>query len=104
VCGNGRCEPPYETCINCQFDCGQCDVVDCMTVVQCLAGCGEGPYSPSCTANCTSRACADVMYFVDQAFYCMWDHIEECGALDNWACHRQYCGEEFQACLNASCE
>jgi hypothetical protein len=75
-----------------------------MTIVQCLADCGGEPYSPSCVGNCTSRGCADVQYFVDQAFYCMWDHIEECGVLNNWMCHNQYCSKEFQSCLNARCD
>ncbi len=114
MCGNKKCEPPYETCANCADDCGKCDNIGCLEVLTCALKCLEsgvdGFPSPTCVATCVSRGCADVQYFFDQAFTCAVKAFPKCGGggggggtggtLD---CLQKQCDKEFAACIGARC-
>jgi hypothetical protein len=110
VCGNGKCEPPYETCSNCPQDCGACQVKGCLQVVTCALGCvqlgGMGPpmFSASCVANCVAQGCAKVQFFVDQVLNCAIQNIGQCrGKGGVFNCIMQVCGPELSACLGSTC-
>ena len=70
VCGNGKCESTeFETCTNCPADCGDCELLTCLKIVTCAIGCiklNQNPpeFSVTCVANCVSKGCADVQFFV----------------------------------------
>lgn len=115
VCGNGKCESSqFETCSNCHQDCGECELLSCFMIVTCALGCvelDEDPpnFSVSCVANCVSKGCADVQFFVDQTLSCAFQNVEkiaDCadGPSSVMSCAQKFCGAELAACLGATCE
>lgn len=115
VCGNGKCESTqFETCTNCPGDCGECNLLNCFQIVTCALGCIEldkdpPEFSVTCVANCVSKGCADVQYFVDQALSCAFINIDEISqCLDQSSkspisCLEEHCGPQVAACLGAYC-
>ena len=109
MCGNKVCEGPYETCANCNQDCGSCEVIGCLEVVNCALGCldlGSLPpkFSLSCIANCTAQGCADVQYFVDEFINCAIANIGNClGDGGGIGCIQKACDAELAACIGAKC-
>jgi hypothetical protein len=105
VCGNDKCEQ-YETCSICPQDCGACEAIGCMQVVQCAFQCidvnADPPtFSVSCVANCVALGCAKVQFFVDQVLTCAAQHLPECGG--DFGCLQNVCGAEIAACIGATC-
>src|SRR6185295_4934335 len=80
VCGNMKCEPPYETCTNCAMDCGACTTMNtCIETVTCAFGCFSGMgFSATCVTNCVSQGCANAQFFVDQVLNCAVKNIPQC--------------------------
>jgi hypothetical protein len=121
VCGNGKCEPPYETCTNCSTDCGACppSEKDCIEVVTCIAGglLGGGGgtgcisitpfmFDLACTANCVSEGCANAQFYANQVVDCLISSLPMClgmgmGGIGN--CVMQQCGTDLAACLGGTC-
>jgi hypothetical protein len=110
VCGNGECEQ-YETCSNCNADCGLCEPTGCFEIVLCAIGqcidiSGGFPpdFSLTCVANCVAQGCSDVQFFVDQFINCAIGALPNCGGGgDVFMCLQGECSSEFNACLNAEC-
>jgi hypothetical protein len=83
-------------------------------IVTCALGCVElqedpPKFSVSCVANCVSKGCSDVQFFVDQTLNCAFQNlnqISDCadGAGSMLSCVQKFCGAELQACLGAYCE
>jgi len=110
VCGNKKCEGPYETCTNCTEDCGACETTGCLDVLTCIigkcisSGVGGLP-SPTCVANCVSLGCPAVQFFVDQAFACVVKNFSKCsGGGATIDCFRKVCDKEIAACIGAKCK
>ncbi len=88
--------------------------MSCFMIVTCALGCVElqqdpPQFSVTCVANCVSKGCADVQFFVDQTLNCAYQHIDQIadcatGPGSIIKCAEQYCGPEVQACLSASCD
>lgn len=116
VCGNDDCEATeFETCTNCPADCGKCELLTCFSIVTCALQClqlNQDPpsFSVTCIANCVSKGCPDVQFFVDQALSCAFLNIDEIvSCLDDpnggstIQCVEESCGPELGACLAATC-
>jgi hypothetical protein len=109
VCGNGKCEAPYEDCSNCATDCGPCVVTNCLDTLTCALGCisgggsgGTGFPSISCIIDCGASACANVKFFFDQVVGCIAMNFVSCRTDVN--CYRTACSTEINACLGAVCK
>jgi hypothetical protein len=59
-------------------------------------------FSVSCVANCVAQGCSDVQFFVDQVLDCAAANLVTCGA--DFGCIQSACGNEFAACLGATCQ
>ncbi len=106
VCGNDRCEEDdYENCINCPADCGACDTITCDEVLMCSLGCIDFMDMPpefraSCLAVCMARACADVLFLVDEFLDCaIWVFFDGGGLEEAFL----ICDDEYAACMGVSC-
>ncbi len=105
MCPNGVCEA-FETCAICAQDCGACETIGCLEIVTCAFGCIQLDQTPpkfslTCVANCVSKGCADVQFFVDQVLDCAVGVLPMCGG--DFGCIQQECDAEFAACLGAKC-
>jgi len=106
VCGNNKCEPPYETCANCPGDCGACMPKTCLETITCALGCidlmSQPPkFSVTCVANCVSEGCPNSQFFVDQALNCFVGALPMCGG--DFNCLQGACGSQIAACIGANC-
>jgi hypothetical protein len=106
VCPNGKCED-YETCSICPEDCGACEPIGCLEIVLCAFQCIDTSADPpqfsiACVANCVALGCADVQFFVDQVLTCAVSVLPTCGG--DFDCIQAECGEEFAACIGATCD
>jgi hypothetical protein len=98
VCGNAKCEP-FETCINCQDDCGQCPSLGCAEMWACTQKCGDIIGNPphfraSCLAACVALGCADVELLYDNIIRCAESAGAETATL---------CANQIAACNAAMC-
>jgi hypothetical protein len=86
-------------------------LLNCFEIVTCALGCvqlDQDPpeFSVTCVANCVSKGCADVQFFVDQALTCAFlnlDDLTDCNANNPLTCLTGACGPELDACLAATC-
>jgi hypothetical protein len=107
VCGNQKCEGPYETCTNCHADCGDCPTVGCIQMLGCARGCIDTSVRPpnvkvSCVADCVAEGCPSARFFFDQALNCFIQHFKDCNGAD-FTCLEKMCDAEVAACLGATC-
>jgi hypothetical protein len=103
VCGDGKCETPYETCENCPQDCGACKPIGCPEELTCALGCimlGSTPpmISIQCVGDCVASGCAQANYFFDQTIQCFIDNVGSCGGA-SLSCLMSKCSSEITACL-----
>ena len=95
-----------ETCVNCPADCGTCPVIrTCGEVLSCTFACLDFTADPpmisfTCIADCVSRSCADVQFFINAFFNCALRELITCGDI---GCIRRECADEVRACLSFTC-
>jgi hypothetical protein len=126
VCGNAKCEEPYETCSNCHDDCGDCETIGCLSMLTCAFKCIDLGGSPpairvSCVADCVAIGCPAARFLFDQAFNCFIQHLGDCGGGgggggggfpggpggpggDAFSCLSAQCSSEVAACVGATCD
>lgn len=116
-CGDGKCEMPYETCVNCPVDCGQCPVHTCLQDLECTIGClgglggggglgglggGDAGIPLTCIVDCLAEGCASAQYLAQQAVNCFIDNLGACGGF-SINCLMSQCMGPVTACLSDGC-
>jgi hypothetical protein len=114
VCGNNKCEPPYETCTNCPGDCGSCTTpTTCIEAVMCAFNCVDTSATPpsfsfACISNCSAQACANAQFAVDQVLTCAEQALfTDCltgGGGGVLACVQKKCSAEINVCIGTQCK